>query len=107
VGAGVVPARESFLLILCRAGDESPVPVGENGFVSAMEELLSMTTIMPESQALKNAVKWISSELQEPSHVALNDLIQQAIMRYDLSPLEGEFLARFYHSGEAKDLSAG
>jgi hypothetical protein len=65
----------------------------------------NMTTIMPESQALRNAVKWISSELQEESHLALNDLIQQAILRYDLSPLEAEFLARFYQSGEAKDQS--
>ena len=64
-----------------------------------------MTTIMPESQTLRNAVKWISSELQEESHLALNDLIQQAILRYDLSPLEAEFLARFYHSGEARDQS--
>ena len=61
-----------------------------------------MTTIMPESQTLRKAVKWISSELQEESHLALNDLIQQAILRYDLSPLEAEFLARFYQSGEAK-----
>ena len=64
-----------------------------------------MTTIMPESQTLRNAVKWISSELQEESHLALNDLIQQAILRYDLSPLEAEFLSRFYSSGEAKDQS--
>jgi hypothetical protein len=67
--------------------------------------LSNMTTTMPESHNIKSAVKWISSELQEESHLALNDLIQQAILRYDLSPLEAEFLARFYQSGEAKDQS--
>ena len=36
-----------------------------------------MTTTMPESHNIKSAVKWISSELQEESHLALNDLIQQ------------------------------
>ena len=61
-----------------------------------------MTTTMPESHNIKSAVKWISSELQEESHLALNDLIQQAILRYDLSPLEAEFLARFYQSGRSK-----
>jgi hypothetical protein len=62
-----------------------------------------MTTVMPESQALKSAVKWISSELQEESHLPLNDLMQQAILRYDLSPLEAEFLGRLYRPDKAQD----
>ena len=62
-----------------------------------------MTTTMPESHNIRSAVKWISSELQEESHLALNDLIQQAILRYDLSPAGSEkFVTRFINRTNQK-----
>lgn len=59
-----------------------------------------MTNIMPEGDAIRNAVKWISAASQEQSAPPIRDLIQQAIMRFDLSPLESEFLTRFYQKSD-------
>jgi hypothetical protein len=55
-----------------------------------------MTTVMPEGEGIRNALQWISASLQEESALSLKDLIQQAILRFDLSPLDAEFIARFY-----------
>ncbi len=55
-----------------------------------------MTAIMPEGEAIRKAVKWVSAALQEESALPLKDLVQQAIIRFDLSPLEADFLMRFY-----------
>jgi hypothetical protein len=59
-----------------------------------------MTNIMPEGDAIRNAVKWISAAHQEQPAPPIRDLIQQAILRFDLSPLESEFLARFYQKSD-------
>jgi hypothetical protein len=59
-----------------------------------------MTNIMPEGEAIRKAVKWISAGCQEVPAPPLKELIQQAIVRFDLSPLEADFLMRFYQKGE-------
>jgi hypothetical protein len=59
-----------------------------------------MTNVMPEGDAIRNAVKWISAAWQEQPSPPLKDLIQQAILRYDLSPLEADFLTRFYQKSD-------
>lgn len=59
-----------------------------------------MTNIMPEGEAIRKAVKWISAASQEEPAPSLKGLIQQAIVRFDLSPLEADFLTRFYQKGE-------
>jgi hypothetical protein len=58
-----------------------------------------MTTILPEGDAIRNAVKWITATLQEESPPPLRKLIEEATLRFDLSPLEAEFLTRFYDKG--------
>jgi hypothetical protein len=55
-----------------------------------------MTTVMPEGEAIRNAIKWISASLTEEHPQPITQLVEQAILRFDLSPLDGEFLARFY-----------
>jgi hypothetical protein len=60
-----------------------------------------MTVVMPEGEAVRKAVKWISAELQEHSGKSLNDLVNAAVTRFDLSPKEAEFLIQFYR--EAKE----
>jgi hypothetical protein len=59
-----------------------------------------MTTMMPEGDAIRNAVKWVSAASQEQPAPPLKDLVQQAILRFDLSPLESDFLIRFYQKSD-------
>jgi hypothetical protein len=55
-----------------------------------------MTTIMPEGDAIRKAVKWISDELKEDPKKPLQKLVNNASMRFNLSPKETEFLTEFY-----------
>jgi hypothetical protein len=59
-----------------------------------------MTTIMPKGEAIREAVKWISGELQENPGKILQKLVSDAVSRFDLSPKEAEFLAEFYRKGK-------
>jgi len=54
-----------------------------------------MTTIMPEGEELRKAVKWISEMRQAEPETRVEKLIESASIKFDLSPLEGDFLARF------------
>lgn len=55
-----------------------------------------MATVMPEGEALRRAVKWISSHLEEAPGTSAQKLVQEAVLRFDLSPKETEFLIQFY-----------
>ena len=61
-----------------------------------------MTTIMPEGEAVRKAVKWISDELKEDPGHSLHKLVNNAILRFDLSPKESEFLAEFYRKAKTE-----
>jgi hypothetical protein len=58
-----------------------------------------MTTVMPEGEAIRKAVKWISSELEEDPSRSVPKLVNEAVLRFDLSPKDAEFLTAFYHKG--------
>jgi hypothetical protein len=51
-----------------------------------------MSTIIPKSQTLKQAIKWISDARQERPDAKLFDLVGEASRRYNLSPMEEEAL---------------
>ena len=53
-----------------------------------------MTTIMPEGDHIRNAVKWISEEKQSFPDKSVAKLVDEASMRYNLSPKEAESLVR-------------
>ena len=55
-----------------------------------------MTTVMPEGAAVRKAVQWISKMREENADRPLAHLIEQACMRYNLSPKDGDFLHRFF-----------
>lgn len=61
-----------------------------------------MTTIMPEGDAIRKAVKWISECLGEAPSRTIPSLIQVAISRFDLSPKDADFLLRFYQNSEKR-----
>jgi hypothetical protein len=55
-----------------------------------------MVAIMPEGEAIRKAVKWISDNLQDDPNSSVQKLINEAVMRFDLSPKDAEFLTDFY-----------
>jgi hypothetical protein len=60
-----------------------------------------MSTIIPESARIKNAVKWISEQLRESPESPKKELIHKAILRFDLNPNESRFLLDFYQDKNA------
>ena len=57
-----------------------------------------MATIQPKGERLRQAVKWISAERQEDENKAIQNLIQEAALRFNLSPNDEEFLISFYEA---------
>ncbi len=55
-----------------------------------------MGTIIPESEKIKKAIKWISAERQQNPDKSIILLIEDAALRFDLSPKEEEFLRIFF-----------
>lgn len=53
-----------------------------------------MTQIMPQDELLRRAVEWILSEKREKPGRTLVDIIDEAGMRHNLSPVE---CARLQH----------
>jgi hypothetical protein len=53
-------------------------------------------SIMPEGEVLRKAIKWISEEQECRPEKTINKLINEACIRFDLSPNESEFIIRFY-----------
>ena len=54
-----------------------------------------MSTVMPQSELLKQAVSWISERMREPRAV-LARLVDEAGMRFNLSPKDQDFLRDFF-----------
>ncbi len=55
-----------------------------------------MPTIMPEGERVRQAVKYISAERMEDEKKPIRQLIQQASLKYNLSPKEEQDLVNFY-----------
>jgi hypothetical protein len=64
-----------------------------------------VTKVMPEGDALRKAVKWISAEFDENPTVPPQKLVQDAVLRFDLSPKEAEFLMEFYRKSKMEPSS--
>ncbi|MCP4110122.1 MAG: hypothetical protein GY749_32140 [Desulfobacteraceae bacterium] len=54
-----------------------------------------MATIQLQGEDLRKAVKWISDERIYNTKATLQQLIEDACIRFDLSPKDAEFLGRF------------
>ncbi|MEZ4524973.1 MAG: hypothetical protein R2941_03525 [Desulfobacterales bacterium] len=53
-----------------------------------------MTTIQPQGEDIRRAVKWISEERKDHPEKDLQKLIDQACTQFDLSPAEADYLIR-------------
>ena len=54
-----------------------------------------MTTIQPDSEDIRKAVKWVIEERKHDMSRSMEKLLEEASRKFDLSPLETEFLQRF------------
>jgi hypothetical protein len=64
-----------------------------------------MTNVMPEGEAIRRAVKWISARLEESPGAPAQKLVHEAVLRFDLSPKETEFLMEFYRKARSETVS--
>ena len=53
---------------------------------------------MPEGEDIKRAIKWISLRREEMPGMPTAKLIEEAAFKFDLSPLDQEFLAGFFRA---------
>ncbi|MBW1864389.1 MAG: hypothetical protein JRI64_01845 [Deltaproteobacteria bacterium] len=54
-----------------------------------------MTTIQPDGEMIRKAVKWISEERQTDQSKKHQQMIEEAAIRFNLSPMEVEYLNNF------------
>jgi len=59
-----------------------------------------MTTIQPDGEMIRKAVKWISEERQTDQSKKHQQLIEEAAIRFNLSPMEVEYLNNFLRAKE-------
>ena len=56
-----------------------------------------MPTIVPQSELHRRAVQWISEHRPEKCDAAcLQKLLEEAAVRFNMSPRDAEFLERFF-----------
>jgi len=60
-----------------------------------------MTTVQPEGEELRKAVKWISDERQYGPDKTLIKLIEEAGLKFNLSPVDQEYLSNFFRKGDS------
>lgn len=55
-----------------------------------------MSAIEPPGEHLRKAVRWISAERGEVGSKTIRVLIEEACLRFNLSPMDEEFLISFF-----------
>ncbi len=53
-------------------------------------------SIQPKGEDLRNAVKWVSEERKYNSEKDVTTIVQEACMKFDLSPKDANFLLRHF-----------
>jgi hypothetical protein len=57
-------------------------------------------SIQPKGEHIRNAVKWVSEERIDHPGKPLNEILEKASVRFNLSPLEVDWLERFIKEKE-------
>ncbi|MBE0425631.1 MAG: hypothetical protein IBX72_03170 [Nitrospirae bacterium] len=60
-------------------------------------------SIQPKGEDLRKAVRWISDELQSGTDVKLSSLIEEACIKFNISPADSEFLFNFFSEKDKKE----
>jgi hypothetical protein len=59
-----------------------------------------MATVQPAGEDLRKAVKWISEERKYNPGQKPSELIEKACLKFDLSPMDAEYLQNFLKQKE-------
>jgi hypothetical protein len=70
---------------ITRAYPESPENGGQN-----------VSTIQPKGENIRQAIRWISQEKEDDPGKPFSKLIQQACLRFNLTPKDEIYLESFY-----------
>ncbi|MBN2179145.1 MAG: hypothetical protein JW743_06920 [Deltaproteobacteria bacterium] len=62
-----------------------------------------MTVVQPKGEKMRQAIKWISSKIQDDDGTPISKLIMKAGQEFNLSPMESEFLTNFYKEDKDKE----
>lgn len=54
-----------------------------------------MTTIMPKGEDIRKAVQWLSEMRQSEPDTEPLKLVEQACIKFNLSPVDAEYLAKW------------
>jgi hypothetical protein len=60
-----------------------------------------MATIMSESENVQKAIKWISSNIEDNADQPISKLVEKAVFKFDLSPMDSEFIIGFFRKRDA------
>jgi len=55
-------------------------------------------SLLPKGERLKKAIRWVSGHVQQDPSRSAMALAHEAILKFDLTPIEGEELIQFYRS---------
>ncbi len=50
------------------------------------------TGLLPEGESLRRALRWLDDRVKEEPRLERSKLVSEAAVRFDLSPVEEEFL---------------
>ncbi|MCA9740336.1 MAG: hypothetical protein H6695_04135 [Deferribacteres bacterium] len=64
-----------------------------------------MSTILPEGEGIRRAVKWISEQRKSEPDTPISQLVHAAIAQFVLSPKDGMALIQFYQ--QVRDQAPG
>lgn len=57
-----------------------------------LELSVANSDLMPEGESVRRAVRWIADQYRDNPGAGFRKLIEEAAIRFDLSPLEVDFL---------------
>ena len=60
-----------------------------------------MTTVQPEGEEIRNAIRWITDELKYGEEKKVSVLVGKAALRFDLSPKDEIYLANLFRKKRA------
>lgn len=63
-------------------------------------------SILPEGEHVKRAIRWISESRRDGVELTSFELVNEAALRFDLSPLEEEWLLRTFGDIERENARA-
>ena len=65
---------------------------------------MTKSSLLPEGESLRNAIRWISARRLESPQAPAAKLIEEAALRFDLSPRDVEFLqANMTNAGRERE----